>query len=206
MNEDINRKKALFNKLSEELSRRSREDDFPQDKLQKLLKLKDQTAKAIGREARELEKLPQVVKNVTDKINTNEIMGIVPETTEHIDTKSITKKIPKATQNIEKRIVQKLPDAGEYAASIAKKRALLKAAKKGIGKFAKTGMKSLPLVGGLAAALMSDDASAAVPVLGDVEPVGPKEGSPSSVIEDMSADPIERLKAIRALQKRKMEE
>lgn len=173
MTEDINRKKALFNKLSQELSRKSREDNFPQDKLQKLLKLKDQAAKAIGREAREAQAKPHIIKNYTDKIKT--------------------------------RVVKKLPDAAEHTANTAKKRALLKAAKKGASKFVKTGMKSLPLVGGLAAALASGDASAAVPILGDVESLGPKKGSEEAKLEDMSLPMEERIKLLKAIKNKKEE-
>lgn len=202
MNEDINRKKALFKKLSDELSRRTRTEDLPKEKLQQLLKLKDDTAKAIGREMREFQASPQVIKNVTDKINSKEVIGVVPEVTEKINTNLLHKKIPKATEKIlDSKMTVKSGE--EFAENIAKKlarnKALKKAAGNAIGKFAKTGLKSLPLIGGAIAALSSGDASAAVPILSEAESLGPKEGSPSSVIEDMSASPEERLKALKLL-------
>lgn len=184
MNDDINRKKALYNKLSEQLSRKSREDNFPQDKLQKLLKLKKETAKAIGREARELENKPQVVKNVTEHMKTNEVIG----------------KVPNATDNIKTKQSGKLLKGNEFLDKIASKRAALKKVSKGMGKKL---LGSIPLVGGLAAALASGDVSAAVPVVSEIDSLGPREGSDESRLEDMSLPMEERIKLLKAIQKKK---
>lgn len=97
-------------------------------------------------------------------------------------------------------VAEKLISGSDFAKKIAAKRAALKALK-GAGK---AGLKSIPLIGGVASALSSGDASAAVPVLGDVESLGPEKGSPESIIEDPSASDEERRWAIEQL-RNKME-
>lgn len=65
---------------------------------------------------------------------------------------------------------------------------------------------ALPLVGGLANALISEDASAAAPMLGDAEPVGPAKGSfddrleSGALTEDDKQQLLEQQARIRALQ------
>lgn len=163
----------------------------------KVLKLNDSLHSKI-KEKRNLEQSqPQIIKNYTDKIKKDEVIARIPESTEHIKDE-IVKKIPDSTKKIDtSKQLMKVKSGKEFTENIAKKRAL-----KALGKFGKTGLKSLPLIGGVAAALSSGDVSAAVPVLGDIESLGPRQGTPEAVIEDMSATPEERMKAIKALKEK----
>lgn len=130
--------------------------------------------------------------------------NIVKGVKEVIDTKTPIANIkgtPKYTSS-------KLPSGGgwakgamEVAEEAAEKPSRLKALSKVLKKAGRA-TKGIPIVGssvGLLAALASGDASAAVPVLGDVEGVGPEKGSPSAIIEDPTASPEDKKKAIEAL-------
>lgn len=76
------------------------------------------------------------------------------------------------TQKINTNARQSVKKAANWLEEIAAKRALRKLGK-GLGK----GLKAVPLIGGIASALMTNDASAAVPILGDVELLGPEKGT-----------------------------
>jgi hypothetical protein len=65
-----------------------------------------------------------------------------------------------------------------------------------LSKLGKRGLKSIPFLGAVANAVMSDDASAAIPLLGEAEDVGPTKGSIDSIIEDPSASPEQRKTAL----------
>ena len=99
------------------------------------------------------------------------------------------------TEKIGGKEAQKVIPGKEFTESIAKKRALRKI----MGR----GMKALPLVGGLASALSSGEASAAIPVLGEADDLGPEAGSPSAVIEDPNSTIEERMRAIQMLRGRR---
>lgn len=119
----------------------------------------------------------------------------VPGTKEEItDVMKVKGKKPKLNLNKDK-LMQKT--GSEFAENLAKKRALHKL----VGKAAKSGLKAIPVIGPLAAALASGDASAAIPVLGDAESLGPQKGSLGSIIEDPEATPEMRRKAIEDLKK-----
>lgn len=67
--------------------------------------------------------------------------------------------------------------------------------------------KALPIIGpalGLGAAVTSGDVSAAVPIAQDIESLGPKSGSPESIIENPKASNEERQKAIEQIRKKQM--
>ena len=70
-------------------------------------------------------------------------------------------------------------------------------------KLSKKILKSVPVIGGILSAIKSKDASAAVPVLGDVEKLGPRKGTPGSIIEDPSKSAKERKAAIKKILKKK---
>ena len=89
-----------------------------------------------------------------------------------------TIRVPGKKEVINTKSIQKVDDAAEAMARNAKKIQLKKLAK--LGK----GLKGIPLIGGLAAAAMSGDVSAAIPVLGEADPLGPRAGSPSAILED----------------------
>ena len=72
--------------------------------------------------------------------------------------------------------VQRLTPGKTFNKKIASLRALAKASKKGL--------KAIPMVGGLVAGLLSGDASAAIPILGDSDPLGPQKGDEGYDIEN----------------------
>lgn len=80
---------------------------------------------------------------------------------------------------------------------IAKKFNIGKAAKK-VGKKL---LGAVPFVGGLASAIATKDASAAIP--GDISATGPGKGTPSSVIENPDSTPAQRKAAIKELLKKR---
>ena len=79
----------------------------------------------------------------------------------------------------------------DWAKKIVKSRAA-KSALKG-------GLKSIPFLGGIAAALGSGDVSAAIPVLNEAEALGPEAGSPEAAIEDPSVSTEDRMKILQRL-------
>ena len=88
---------------------------------------------------------------------------------------------------------------------IRKGRAALEKAMKSkmFKQIAKKGLKALPVVGGIATAISSKDASAAVPVLGDSEAAGPKKGTPGYDIENPDVRGEKRRKLIESLVRKK---
>lgn len=56
-----------------------------------------------------------------------------------------------------------------------------------MGRVGSKSLKALPIVGGIASAMGSGDASAAVPVLGDAEALGPAKGSLEEALESGEA-------------------
>lgn len=76
-----------------------------------------------------------------------------------------------------KDVAQPLTSGADFTEKIAAKRAALQAAKAGGKKL----LGAIPLIGGLATAAMTGDASAAVPVLGDVDSLGPAPGIDSRI-------------------------
>ena len=69
----------------------------------------------------------------------------------------------------------------------------LKMIGKGLSKGARTGLKAFPLIGGIMAAVSSGDASAAIPILGDADNLGPAPGSLERKLEDGTITPEERM-------------
>jgi hypothetical protein len=142
------------------------------------------------------------IKGTTEQVDPGKMVG--EGTREKIDTKmrgkGYTDKIdtsPQKTMDITDEWAKRrgLVPPSE---SIAKKRALAKAAKMG----GKRVLSALPLVGGLAAAMATGDASAAVPVLGDADPLGPQAGSLEAAVQDPSLSREQRMKALQELMKR----
>jgi len=111
---------------------------------------------------------------------------------EHI--KSDKLKYRGGREKISTRTTQALKSGDDFVKSIANKRAMKK-----LGKAALSG---LPLVGGVASALSSGDVSAAVPIIGDSEALGPREGSLESMVENPDVSPEDRKRAIEALTRR----
>ena len=70
------------------------------------------------------------------------------------------------------------------------------------GKGATKGLKALPLIGGIAAAVSSGDVSAAVPILGDAENLGPQEGSLEAMAEDPSIPTEQRIEIMKKLKEK----
>lgn len=107
-------------------------------------------------------------------------------------------KVKGVTDKISTKDVQKVLSGSDWEKKIARLRGLAKLAKKGV--------KQVPLIGGLAAGavagLTSGDASAAIPILGEAEPLGPEQGSIEATIEDPEASMDERRQALRELSKR----
>lgn len=97
--------------------------------------------------------------------------------TENIDTKGIGKMTSGqdfAKTQADRSLKGDLRATARAAAEVGDTdtlRKLKKIAQK-MAKGARTGMKALPLIGGVAAAIGSEDASAAVPILGDAEAAG----------------------------------
>lgn len=164
----------------------ARELTRQKEKLAKMKYLKELKGEVSPEVSKQLDtKLQQINNSIRERAaleanQTQKIKGI----TEHIDTKS---RLP-------------IKSGDEFTESVAKKR-LLNKLSKGAGRFAKAGLKSLPLVGGIAAAIQSNDASAAVPLLDQADSLGPGKGTPSSIIEDPTVSPEERKRAIELLRK-----
>jgi len=175
-----------YKKLARKRYLKSLSEDIPEDEMRLIKEKEQQLLNAIRDKAVEERTEPKIIKNVTDKINTQEKIATVPGTTKKIDTSKAT---------------MQLADASDAMRKNARKMQLKKLMKSA-GKVAGKGLKAVPLVGGLISALTSGDASAAIPILGDVDEIGPERGSPEAVFEDMSASPEERKKAIEALKKR----
>jgi hypothetical protein len=110
------------------------------------------------------------------------------------------KRIKGVTEHIDTKTRLPLKTGEQFSESVAKKRILNKLSK-GAGKFAKAGLKSLPLIGGLATAIQSRDVSAAIPLLDQADDLGPAKGSPGAIIEDPKSSPEDRKKAIKLLRK-----
>lgn len=112
------------------------------------------------------------------------------------DVTPITNIVKGGTDKINTKEVQKLISGNSFKnkiSDILESRKLAKAAT-AAGK----GLKALPLIGpaiGLASAFATGDASAAVPVLNDIEGAGPMKGSIESKIENGTAtqDEIDQL-------------
>ena len=81
-------------------------------------------------------------------------------------------------------------------------RAKKKLAKKVAAKVGRKFVKGLPVVGGVVSAIASKDVSAAIPVLGSAEKLGPKKGSLGHTIENPSASKAERAAATKKLLER----
>lgn len=67
---------------------------------------------------------------------------------------------------------------------------------RGAIKVASKGVKALPIIGGLAAALANRDASAAIPIINQAENLGPEEGSLAFKLESGTITPEERKQLI----------
>ena len=130
----------------------------------------------------------------------------IPGTTEKIDTSNLERVKGVNTWQDEiasKRAKRKiLGEAGEEGMDVISRTPIKKVmspTKKIVSKVAKKGLKALPGIGGLIAALSQNDAMAAVPILGDSDPLGPTKGSPEAAIEDPSLSREERARAIEQL-------
>ena len=86
-------------------------------------------------------------------------------------------------------INQRLKSSFKAAAEAGDKdmMAKLRAIAQKVGKGAKTGLKMLPIVGGIAAAGMSGDAAAAIPLLGDADAAGMSSGDENQMMAEIQA-------------------
>jgi len=161
-------------KLKHQLYLKNLEGKLDPEKKRKLFEMGDTIEKKITQESDELNKLAARTKN----------SGIVKGTTEHIDTMTPWKmsNVDDVMGRAGMKKVSKLGKLGKVA-----------------GKFGKAGLKSIPLLGGIATALATKDASAAIPILNEADDLGPVAGSPSSVLEDPNASLEARKRAIELL-------
>jgi hypothetical protein len=186
-------KKALLSKMQEIRDRGTKED------MQKAIDMYREKGFAPAHSTRETAQ--RGAELLEDKRMPEKMVTRVPGQREIIDTNEI---IPQV-QNLDER------DA-KLAAHRARREALKEVAggnrglRKAIQRVAKRGLKAVPLIGGIASALESRDVSAAVPILGDAEELGPRQGSPESIIEDPNATEEMRREAIEMLRKRLGEE
>jgi hypothetical protein len=113
-------------------------------------------------------------------------------TTEYIDTKQV-KKMPPIEEFVKnsKNKSLKMPEKSD---NILKKAVKSKAFQKIAKAAGKKALKSIPIVGGVASAVMSGDASAAVPILSEAEEMGAPKGSDLRRSEDPSLSAEERHK------------
>ncbi len=108
---------------------------------------------------------------------------VIKNATEHMDTNQIAAKISgqelkdKTNLGKIKLAAKKFQEAGDMdkATDLIKKAMDSKAFKRVSENVAKRGLKSLPVIGSIGAALMQKDASAAIP--GDADVAGPSKGS-----------------------------
>jgi hypothetical protein len=126
------------------------------------------------------------VKNTTDKIDTKEIVKV--KDAQAVKDREGLRKIQKAAEKL------KSAGQGSRADDLIKKAMESKAFKRIAKSAAKKTLKSIPIVGGLASAIMSKDASAAVPVLSEAEEAGPSKGSLEAKMEDPSLSAEQRYK------------
>jgi len=110
------------------------------------------------------------------------------------------------TQHIKTDEKQKIKSASNFMKDIADKRALNKKSKasvagnvvkkfirgKAVKKVGKKLLGAIPFVGGAISALASGDASAAIPLIGDSDDLGPKKGTAGHTIENPSASKKKR--------------
>jgi hypothetical protein len=94
-----------------------------------------------------------------------------------------------AQRQLDLDLKQRLKSSFKAAAEAGDKdmMAKLRAIAQKVGKGAKTGLKMLPVVGGVAAAAMSDDAAAGVPLLGDAEAAGMSAGDENQMMAEIQA-------------------
>lgn len=128
-----------------------------------------------------------VIKNVTEKIPTKEIVGTVKNVTDHINPNEIIGTIKGVTEHIDNNAIQKLSSGADFMKKILESRAASKLAKMagGAAPALKAVGKHIPMIGGIATGLgtllATGDASAAlpamIPVINESEGVGPEEGT-----------------------------
>lgn len=102
-----------------------------------------------------------------------------------------------------KDVGRKLKDVAKELLASGKKEAAVELLTRARGAMfknaAKWGMKSLPLVGGIAAAMYEGDASAAIPILNEADSLGPAPGSIGAQMEDPRLSDEQRTKIMDAL-------
>lgn len=167
--------------------------EISEEEFQKVLKKNQEVAKSIGERALEERNAPKTMKVKADQVDPGKMKG--RGFTEHIKDKELHK-IQGITPKISTKEVSKAGDIGDYWKALSKK------VGRPMGKIAKKGVKALPFVGPLAVALASQDASAAVPILGDADPLGPQAGSLEASIEDPTVSREQRKRALQELMKR----
>ena len=95
---------------------------------------------------------------------------------------------------------KKLQSEGKESLAKELLKKAMKAYKSGAAKkIVKSVGKKLPIIGGIAAAAASGDVSAAIPVIGDSDDLGPAKGSPGHDIENPPKDPKKRKKQVQAI-------
>lgn len=157
-------------------------------------------------------KYGNIVKDFTvNKINTNEVLPQITGMEKALkdDAISIENKLKKVGSYAPAEAL----DKGKEISSVARKllsegkeeaaKSLLSRARGAMLKNAANwGMKALPGLGaitGIATALSTGDASAALPLGFEATSSGPEQGSPQAVLEDMSASEEERAIAAKQL-------
>jgi hypothetical protein len=102
--------------------------------------------------------------------------------------------VPKGDAGFFEKAAHKTVSGEDFADKIKR---LTKGGSKSAGKFAKKGLKAFPVVGGLLAGLASQDANAAVPLLGEAEALGSPRGSMEDRFEQGDLTPEERMKFLK---------
>ena len=117
------------------------------------------------------------IPHQTEKINTKEVVKVIkgdPYEKPKNLTMTPIDEYKKKMQNLD--IEQRLKSALKQAEK-AGDEGTVKKLTTALLKHTSKGLKALPVVGGIASALLSEDASAAVPVFGSSEALGPAKGS-----------------------------
>lgn len=140
------------------------------------------------------------VKGAASSANVTPVNNIVKGVASQADVTPIKQIVKGGVDRINTKEVQKLVSGNMFQDKIAKileSKRLAKAAAS-LGGVASKGLKAVPFIGtamGLGSALMSGDASAAIPVLDQADNLGPEEGTLESKLESgtITKDELQQL-------------
>jgi len=152
----------------------------------------------------------------TEKIDTREVQPILSPR-EHklkITKDRAAKMLKKGDREGATKLLKEAMASQDYKITETKKKAAKSMLSSGIKsnllkKVGSKALKSIPIIGGIASAISSNDASAAIPVLGDSESTGPAKGSRDAKFENPNTSDKDREQMYKesiknALKKKKM--